>query len=188
MSLRPEDRALRRDPRAQTTIDFAIGAGVFLLTVAFVVAFVPSMLAPFADGGQEDTVVADRVASNLVGGTLSAPGTPYRVDGECAAVFFDAPVASDPDCGFDGTSLNERVGVAADVRLNVTLDGDWTGDGVERLCWDENERRVVAASASGCDHRFEDGDTPPTDTNSVVVAWRTVSFAGDPAQLEVRVW
>ncbi|WP_117591728.1 DUF7287 family protein [Haloprofundus halophilus] len=182
----------RSSSRAQTTIDFAIGAGVFLLAVAFVVAFVPSMLSPFAGGGQEDTVVADRVASQLVGGTLSAPETPYRVDGECAAAFFDASVAGDPDCEFDtdASTVNERVGVSDRVRLNVTLDGDRTGDGVERLCWDDDERRIVEADASGCDdaNRFEAGPTPPTDSSSVVVAWRTVSLAGETAQLEVRVW
>ncbi|WP_224332170.1 DUF7287 family protein [Haloprofundus halobius] len=182
----------RADARAQTTIDFAIGAGVFLLAVAFVVAFVPSMLSPFADGGQEDTVVADRVASQLVGGTLSAPDTPYRVDSECAAVFFGASVTGDPDCGFDpgAATVNDRVGVSDGVHLNVTLDGDRTGDGVDRLCWDDDERRVVEADADGCDaaNRFEAGPTPPADSSSVVVAWRAVSMAGEAGHLEVRVW
>ncbi|WP_224447166.1 DUF7287 family protein [Haloprofundus salilacus] len=180
----------RRDARAQTTIDFAIGAGVFLLAVAFVIAFIPSMLSPFAGGGQEDTVVADRVASNLVGGVLSAPETPYRVDGECAAVFFGASVMGDFDCGFDpdAVTVNERVGVSSRVNLHITIDGDRSGDGIERLCWDNAERRVVEADASGCDVRFEAGQSPPTDTGSVVVAWRAVSLAGETGQLEVRVW
>ncbi|QCJ47856.1 hypothetical protein [Haloprofundus sp. MHR1] len=180
----------QRNARAQTTIDFAIGAGVFLLTVAFVVAFIPSMLSPFASGGPENTVVADRVASNLASGLLSTSETPYRVDGECAAVFFGASVMSDFDCGFDpdAATVNERVGISSHVNLHIALNGDRNGDGIERLCWDNTERRVVEADASGCDVRFEAGQPPPTDTGSVVVAWRTVSLAGETGQLEVRVW
>jgi len=32
--------------RAQTPIDFTVGAGVFLLTLAFVIAFVPTLFDP----------------------------------------------------------------------------------------------------------------------------------------------
>ena len=33
--------------RGQTTLDFAIGVSVFLIVVAFVLAFVPGMVQPF---------------------------------------------------------------------------------------------------------------------------------------------
>lgn len=58
--------ALGPDRRAQTVQDFAVGASVFLLTVAFTFAFVPSIFTPFdsevaAGAGPQ----ADRVATSL---------------------------------------------------------------------------------------------------------------------------
>jgi len=37
--------------RAQTPIDFTVGAGVFLLTLAFVIAFVPTLFRSLLGGG-----------------------------------------------------------------------------------------------------------------------------------------
>lgn len=56
-----------RDERAQTTQDFVIGIGIFLLAVAFVFSFLPSLLAPYApavDSG--DAPQADRVAGEVL--------------------------------------------------------------------------------------------------------------------------
>jgi len=36
--------------RARDPIDFTVGAGVFLLTLAFVIAFVPTLFDPFGGG------------------------------------------------------------------------------------------------------------------------------------------
>ena len=55
----------RADERGQTAIDFVVGMGVFLLAVAFVFAFVPSMFAPFFAPGIGDPVTADRAANYL---------------------------------------------------------------------------------------------------------------------------
>ncbi|WP_121742292.1 DUF7287 family protein [Natronorubrum halophilum] len=53
--------------RGQTTHDFVVGIGVFILAVAFVFSFLPTILTPFdssVSGGQ--TAQADRIADRLV--------------------------------------------------------------------------------------------------------------------------
>ena len=53
--------------RGQTTQDFIVGIGVFILAVAFVFSFLPTMLTPFdssTSGGE--TAQADRVADRVV--------------------------------------------------------------------------------------------------------------------------
>ena len=53
--------------RGQTTQDFAVGIGLFLLAMAFVFAYVPTLVTPFSTpvGGAE-TAQADRIAATLV--------------------------------------------------------------------------------------------------------------------------
>lgn len=63
----PRDRTRSGfDDRAQTLQDFAVGIGIFLLAVAFVFAFVPTIITPFADSGTPDTAQADRIAATIV--------------------------------------------------------------------------------------------------------------------------
>lgn len=60
-------RVLSGADRGQTTQDFAIGIGLFLLAVVFVVAFIPSILAPADDPGMADrSAQAERLAAELV--------------------------------------------------------------------------------------------------------------------------
>lgn len=54
------------EDRAQTVQDFAVGIGIFLLAVAFVFSFVPTIITPFADGGSTQTAQADRIAATIV--------------------------------------------------------------------------------------------------------------------------
>ena len=46
----------------QTTLDFAVGVSVFRIVVAFVLAFVPTMLQPFDGSSQGETALTDRLA------------------------------------------------------------------------------------------------------------------------------
>ncbi|ELY42153.1 hypothetical protein C496_07138 [Natronorubrum tibetense GA33] len=65
--------------RGQTTQDFIVGIGVFILAVAFVFSFLPTMLTPFdssTSGGQ--TAQADRVADRVVH-NLSVSETPNEI-------------------------------------------------------------------------------------------------------------
>jgi hypothetical protein len=90
--------------RGQTTLDFAVGMSLFLISVAFVISFTPNLIQPFADSGTEDTIIANRVASQLVEGTLADPGKPYVLDKACTVAFF-APEHADGEV--DGDDLND---------------------------------------------------------------------------------
>lgn len=108
--------------RGQTTLDFAIAMGVFLLAVAFVFTFIPTMTGPFVDGTQDHTAAADRTASHLAEGGLGDPAEPYVIQEQCASAFFEEAAGEDvPEgCGFDGNSTKEHVGVAD--RLGVYVE------------------------------------------------------------------
>ncbi|WP_435179156.1 DUF7287 family protein [Halorussus sp. AFM4] len=178
--------------RAQTTLDFAVGMSVFLLTVAFVVSFLPSMFQPFEGGDGPEVVAADRVADQLARRLLIAGAEPFVLDAPCTAEFFGGP---DVGCGFAGDPLREDVGLSADANVNVRLLGeDADGDGdPDLLCSDgdadgDGDIVVDEESQQSCATTFAAGETPPDDTGSVVVARRTVSIQHRDATLLVRMW
>ncbi|WP_254763484.1 DUF7287 family protein [Natrinema marinum] len=58
------------EERGQTTQDFAVGIGIFLLAIAFVFAFLPSVITPFDSSvGGAETAQADRIADLIVHNT-----------------------------------------------------------------------------------------------------------------------
>ncbi|SFL08174.1 hypothetical protein SAMN04487950_2342 [Halogranum rubrum] len=172
------------------TIDYAIGAGVFLLAVAFVVAFIPGMIEPY-EGIQRETVTSDRVATQLATGLLGDPTEPYLLDTDCTLAFFSG--ATQSKCRFSGNSLTERIGVddaqSVDVRLTADLDGDGS---TATLCWDRDGESLVEegdAACDGSDTPFVSATSdPPTETGSVVVGRRIVSLANTDVTLLVRMW
>ena len=199
------DRTTPPEPRAQTTLDFAIAMGVFLVTVAFVFTFIPSLTAPFVDGDQDKSVTADRVASHLAEGGLGDPAEPFVVDDSCAEVFFDESTV-DGDipstCGFSGDNLSERVGVNTDrLQVNVTIEqvnttatSDDPFDRFRTVCIDSNGDVNHTERASSCPNKFVIGETADAD-DSVVVARRIVTIPGCTfdtescdVTLKVRVW
>lgn len=182
--------------RAQTTLDFAIGMSIFLITVAFVLSFSTGITKPFADSDQDHTVIADRVADAVSGGLLGDPETASVVDDDCTVAFFGGP---DPGyCNFDpSNSLGERVGTVGipagtEPELNVTFEGNLTNDadGADPLCWDDAKDLVVEEDNSACTSTlvFKTGSDPPQARGSVVVARRLVSINGKDATILVRVW
>ena len=126
----------RRGDRGQTTLDFAVGITVFLITTAFVFTFIPGMLDPFTGGLEEETVAANRVADSLVLGTLGDPDEPYVLDRECTIAFFDpenndgsSPSNWVGDCNYAQTEdLYERLGIVGregpsmNVRIRLIRD------------------------------------------------------------------
>lgn len=155
--------------RAQTTIDYAIGAGVFLLTLLLVLAFVPGLFQPFVSS-QEDTRVADRVASQFSMDLLGDPADPYVLDQSCTTEFFDGD-GNTGSCRYvaDGSALNDAVNVDPDIGLNVTI-----------------EESTGIATVGGVD--LDAGPKPPERLQSVTVAQRAVSLDGETYRLFVRVW
>lgn len=191
--------------RAQTTLDFAIAMGVFLVALTFVFAFVPGMLQPFEEGSPEETTFGNRVANQLAGTTLVDPGEVPVLDIGCTLEFFRTNPTGSPSCPFDQSvdvpgqsdpAFVDRLGVSDRQRLNVTLEGDYDGDGTSNtLCWDGDNDRVVEEPDGDCnpgsasDFLLHIGThEPPSRTGTVVVSRRVVSLAGHDATLEVRAW
>lgn len=161
--------------RGQTGIDFVVGMGIFLLTIGFVVAFVPGLLTPFSD---ETTgpLVADRVADDLVGATLlTGPGS-STLDVESTRAFF----AQDID------SVSHGLAVPSSTHLNVTVERDVPGT---------SRRKVLSLSAD--DSRLALGEPAPASGGSVSIAARVVALEddavvetldNDAVVVVVRIW
>ena len=161
--------------RGQTTLDFAVGMSVFLLTVIFVISFAPTMFDPFAGGTGTKLVVADRAATTLSGDLLAtSTAEPSVLSAGCVAEFFNEDVegasctASADFDDFDGSlSLDGRNADVTIHSLSASASDpatpEWASDGLTR-------------SNSG---------SVPSD---VAVAARTVSIDGETYRLTVRVW
>jgi len=63
---RPRTVSLSLSARGQTTQDFVVGIGIFLLAVAFVFSFVPSIITPYTAATTAETAQADRIADTIV--------------------------------------------------------------------------------------------------------------------------
>jgi len=101
--------------RAQTTIDFAIGISVFLIVVAFVVAFVPTVFTPFEDVDRPERTFAGAESVAL------APGETARVSVRLSEEAFRR---YDPDGGWtvDAGQYGVEVGRSArDCRAETSL-------------------------------------------------------------------
>ena len=159
--------------RGQTSIDFVVGMSVFLLTVAFVVAFLPGVFEPFTASGAGDTLTSDRTASLLAERLLADPANPSVVDSACAAEFFDAAgdgAGGVAGCQFttDAADLDAVLGLGPTTRVNVTIEEDGTV---------KSTGGVTLAA----------GPELP-EAESVVVSRRVVLFDGFDRDLYVRVW
>jgi hypothetical protein len=189
--------------RGQTVIDFAIAMGVFLVAVAFVFTFIPSLTTPFVEGNQDRSVTADRVASHLAEGALGDPADTFVLNDSCATDFFAG--TSNSDCGYSGSDFYERVGVNDDrLGVNVTVEQvKTTASGDDRfrtVCHNGSVGVIHEENATfDCDTRYVAGDESG-DQSSVVVARRIVTIPGCDfdtgstdvkscdATLKVRVW
>ncbi|MBB6646385.1 DUF7287 family protein [Halobellus ruber] len=157
--------------RAQTTIDFAIGIGLFLIVVAFVVAFVPTIFTPFQS--TEGPQTADRIATSLSTDRLGDPTEPYVVNETCTEGFFDQLNGGGPapsTCSFNTSATTTREVFALDRTrdVNVTV-------------------RYANGSVVDSGVRLAAGPTPP-ETTSVASATRVVSLGERPRRLTVRTW
>ena len=52
--------------RAQITIDYVVGMGIFLLAIAYVFQFMYGLFIPYQSGSDEITLAADRTGSLLI--------------------------------------------------------------------------------------------------------------------------
>lgn len=103
--------------RAQTTQDFAIGASVFLLTMAFVFALIPTVFAPFQTPvTSADTVASQRIADSVQG---EITGEGLTIDPAARDAFFASTT---------GDGIRERYGLGRSTNVNVTLGAYSAGD------------------------------------------------------------
>ncbi|WP_435115486.1 DUF7287 family protein [Halolamina sp. C58] len=157
------------DRRGQTVLDYAIGVGIFLVAVTFVVATIPGMFSPFLGAG--DTQVADRTATSLATERLGAPDEPYVLDRDCTVAFFeqlDGGGSAPSDCRFDtnATTLQGMFGLDSGQSLQVRI---------------ENTTDTAALGT------HQAGPDAPSSV-SVTTARRVVSIDGENYWLEVRAW
>lgn len=184
MTTRFFPRSSRWPPdRGQTGIDFIIGVGIFLLTIAFVFSFVPGTLAPFGDDTAAP-VVADRIADELVHQALAGANGPSVLDERCTLAFFG--YAASTDCHFDGAGQPEDwLAVPPRTTLNVTVEKNLDGaTGREVVCLDAG---TITDCNNGGD-RLAYGAPPPQTGGSVATASRVVSLGGTDAVVVVRLW
>ena len=176
--------------RGQTTLDFAIGITVFLVTIIFLFGFVPGIIEPFDITNEEQPAVSDRVANSLAKGTLGNASEPYVLDRYCTVEFFDG--SNPTECNYDGDTLAEITNLEPSQNLNVSLEGNVTDgnpDGV--LCWDESDGTLVEADHTDCssgDVELQRGEVPPADSQTTITARRVVSLHHESVTLEVVVW
>lgn len=189
--------------RGQTTVDFAIAMGIFLVTLTTIVAFMPTITQPFT-GGQQNPLVADRLASQLTDSQLGHPSSPSKLDPVCTMHFFNESEgggADDPCDSFEpGDPLTDRLGVGENTFVNVTLRKNVTGGpDPETVCAEEPggtafyDPSDADCERSGDSDGFDDtvmavGPRPPTEAGSVTIARRSASFDGENVYLVVRVW
>ena len=161
---------LRGGDRGQTTQDFAVGISVFLLTVTFTFAFVPSTVTPFGSP-LTDAIPAksDRVASTVVDRYAVEDGS-RTLD---ASAFDDGVLDKSP------TELREQVfGLRSTAQVNVTIEtrgGDIIeadlGDGVERLTGGDDYPKNQAAASTTRIIRLPGVDGCRTGCLLVVRVW-----------------
>lgn len=99
--------------RGQTTMDFAAGISIFLVTVAFAFAFLPGIFTPFTGSGVGDPITANSVADELAADRLADPADPYVLDESATVAFFT-----------NDTALEDRLTVGQFDSVNVTLEND----------------------------------------------------------------
>ncbi|KDS91866.1 hypothetical protein FK85_16830 [Halorubrum saccharovorum] len=175
------------ESRAQTPIDFAVGAGVFLLTLAFVIAFAPTLFDPFSVAETASPLVSDRVAAGVAGDLLAAsPAEPGVLSPACTVAFFesDAALGSDADC---------HPAVAESPATHFGIDGD-----VQVVIHAPDERNPsTSVSNLSITTRHGQFDVEPNRTTAdpadaaaedVTVSQRLVSIDGTQYRLTVWVW
>lgn len=172
----PVDKDAGDGTRAQTALDFQVGAAIFLIVTIFVLGFTPSLLEPFDDTTQGDTVTTDRLAGQLATDVLTDPSSPYSIDRSTTVTFFDSD---------EITSIADSL--RAGQNLNVSLTGS-IGGSTGILCWDTSDRSFkLKSSCSSSDILLADGGNPAKQS-SVTTSRRVVSISGHRANLRVRVW
>jgi hypothetical protein len=151
---------------------------------------VPGTLQPFAEGGQEEIVSANRLADSLSESVLGNPASPHTLNTTCTREFFKDGGGSPPDgCGFESGDLPKRLGLKDRQFANVTIRGNLStdGDGADILCIESSGTLAERDTCSG-GTELRSGASPPKRSGTSVKARRTVDIDGTDATLIVELW
>ncbi|WIV67778.1 DUF7287 family protein [Natrialbaceae archaeon AArc-T1-2] len=165
--------------RGQTTQDFAVGIGIFLLALAFAFSFIPTFMTPFETpvGGGE-TEQADRIAATIVDDLSVADSErPNHVAGDDLEEYEDknsSELADDTVLGSELRTTEDNGDTVAIDRVNVTLT---SLDGEEVVnSTDDNYHEDLPSSSASRIVTVEDEDGDIVD-------------GCEPAcRLTVRIW
>ncbi|MGM0388339.1 MAG: DUF7287 family protein [Natrinema limicola] len=139
--------------RGQTTQDFVVGIGVFLLAIAFVFSFFPALVTPYDSSvGGAETAQADRIADRIVNDTST--GTPNELN----ETEFDKRYRSGDlteELGLRSSNDNaiDQVNVTVtELNETVAIDDDWTaGDAYDDQAAASSARIVTTNDGSDCE-------------------------------------
>lgn len=173
--------------RGQTTIDFAIAMGIFLVALVTVVAFMPTMTQPFT-GGQQNPLLADRLAAQLVDGQLGDSREPSVLNATCTMYFFNGSTG-DPCSTFDATDdVQTKLGIDQHVQVNVSIQQNVTGGASpDIVCASPGAESFTHLSSCSGEPMVE-GPAPPTVSGSITIARRYATVDDTPVFVVVRVW
>ncbi|MFC4249332.1 hypothetical protein ACFOZ7_20775 [Natribaculum luteum] len=167
------------DGRGQTTQDFAVGIGIFLLAIAFVFAYLSTLLTPFSSpvGGAE-SAQADRIAATIVD-DLSETDQPNHLNATAFDETYGHQSSADLASELGLQSADDDVAID---RVNVTI---------RQLAADEDDRDLVTDD-DGTTLRAGDqyqNQSAASAGRVVTVYTETDDDVCDPAcRLVVRVW
>lgn len=179
MSRRSFGQAERR--RGQTLVDFVVGIAILLVTLSFIVVFVPQLTLPFED--TEQPVVAERGTSELTYLITEEDGA-SKLNESCTVAFFTQDGGAGCQFATDD-AVTEQLGIDGSYTVNVTLrtaPSDTLNSTV--LCGDN-------ASVDGCDgdgEQLAEGPAVPDGEVTVSTVRRTVFTEERNAVLELVVW
>lgn len=152
---------LGSDERGQTFQDYTLGVSLFVVSVAIILAFIPSILAPFnapIDDGVSTR--ADRSAERLTY-SLSADGQPNVLNPVETKEFFRDRS--------DERSVRAYLGLDETSNVNVTIHDPAT-DAVESI----DAVRLAAGE--------------PYPDRPMAASSRVVTIEDEPYRLTVRIW
>lgn len=159
--------------RAQTPHDFALGIGIFILTVAFTLAFIPASLSfTDADPGATETTLSDRSAVAIIG-NLSTGARQNELNATATAEYFDT-VDNESD-------LQDRLDLPETTSINATIR---SLDDAVVLQVDNSSGYSIRLDAG---RRYPETQ-PAAETSRVVTMTEDVGMCTPGCQLVVRVW
>lgn len=163
--------------RGQTTIDYAVGASIFLFVVGGTLLFIPTIFEPLSTSATTDALIADKTATHLAKQLLNSGETTATLDAVCTAAFFGQDTTLDDECSFDASSsTREIVGVSETTDINIILTNPQPA----------SEPSPITQEFEGSDYELK--RATDTDQQNTAVATRIVSLNGNQYRLIVEVW